>query len=128
MQSRTSDTIGFALSALAGFLLWVASAQITGQAEPWDGNPATYLVVLLLIGFGVTFGMQGRIRSPYLGAILGQVLFGLAPVWFCPSYGWLCGSEPDLAPLSLLILIAYSLPALAGSALARAILDRQGGG
>lgn len=118
MKTSASDTIGFLVGALAGFLLWVVSLRLTSRPEPWDGNPAGYRLALLLIGLGVTFATRGRIRSPYLGAVLGQVVFATAPAIACPASGWLCEFEPDLGPMTLAALLVYSLPALGGSALA----------
>ena len=54
-----------------------------------------------LIGLGVTFTSHGRIRSPYLGVVLGQILFGLTPIVSCPAFGALCDAEPNLANLIL---------------------------
>ena len=120
------DTIGFFLSAVAGFALWAFSDRLTGHAEPWDGsaNTALYLLILFFIGLGVMFTSRGRIRSPYLGVVLGQIAFGLTPIVACPAFGALCDSEPNLAPLSVIVLLAYSLPALGGAALGRWVLDR----
>ncbi|MFO1185045.1 MAG: hypothetical protein U1E56_09685 [Bauldia sp.] len=125
MNPRTRDTLGFFAAALAGFAVWAASAPVAKSREPWDGNPAAYLAVLLLIGLVVTWTSGGRVRSPYLGAVLGQVVFGIVPAIGCPAWGWMCGWEADLAPLSLIALLAYSLPALGGSALAHWLITRR---
>ena len=97
----------FALSAVLGFLIWAFSRPITGRIEPWDANSPYYYVALAVAGLLAGFTIAADRKAHYLGAVLGQALFGLI---------FLQGSA--LFILGVLLLFVYSLLYLAGVALA----------
>ena len=97
----------FALSAVLGFVIWVLSRPITGKVEPWDANSPYYYFALAVAGFASGWAISAEKKAHYLGAVLGQVLYGLI---FLPGSG--------LFILGALFLFLYSLLYLAGAALA----------
>lgn len=97
----------FALSAVLGFVIWALSRPITGKVEPWDANSPYYYVALVAAGFASGYAIAGEKKAHYLGAVVGQVLYGVI---------FLHGSA--LFILGVLFLFLYSLLYLAGVALA----------
>ena len=104
----------FVLSAVLGFVIWALSRAITGKAEPWDANSPYYYVALVAAGFVSGFSIPADRRAHYLGAVLGQALYGLI---FLPGSG--------LFILGVLVLFVYSLLYLAGVALAMRLKRRR---
>ena len=110
------DFLAFLLAAATGIFVWLFSEKLTGRVEPWDGNVLAYLAVLLGIGLAAALIFRPRWWMPYLGVLVGQVVYGLAPLVMCP-FSVACDRPGNLLPLGLIALLVYSLPTLLGSAL-----------
>jgi hypothetical protein len=92
-----------ALGAVAGFILWAASPQLTGHQEPWDGDFGFYLCYLLAVGVLSGIAMPRHFWACPVGLYVGQVVAML-----------LLLEIGSLAPLGLLLV----LPAVCGLSLA----------
>jgi len=65
------------ISAIFGAAVWALSPAMTGKLEPWDADGIYYLVSLGLAGFISACIAPKPLWALYVGAILGQVLYGL---------------------------------------------------
>jgi hypothetical protein len=117
--SSTGNVAAVVIGAVAGFLLWWFSEALTGRREPWDGDVLWYFVVLFVVGFAATLFLRSRPSLVYWGAFAGQVLFGLVPFVACLTAGAMCTDQANLFPLGAVVLLVYTLPALAGAFLGR---------
>ena len=105
----------FALGIAAGVLIWLCSKDWFGHAEPWDGNLYLYAVVLAALGALLAWIGEGKFWLPYVSLYLGQFLFGL---W---SFASDKGGGANLFPIGAVMLTVFTLPALVGSILQRAL-------
>ncbi|MEO8666918.1 MAG: hypothetical protein ABI399_00260 [Bauldia sp.] len=117
--SRAAGVTAFILAAIAGFLVWWFSEALTGRREPWDGDVLWYFVVLFVVGFAATLFLRSPPFAAYWGAWVGQIVFGIVPFVACLAAGAMCTDQANLFPLGVVVLLAYTLPALIGAFLGR---------
>lgn len=86
--------VSFAFGALAGFVIWFASAQLTGHREPWDDDSGFYFWYLLGAGLLAGIVVPRYFWACPLGIYVGQAVAMLTLLQF--------GS---LAPLGLLVAL-----------------------
>lgn len=102
MSERTEQAwmrgpaLPLALGAVAGFILWAASPQLTGHEEPWDGDFGFYLCYLLTVGVLAGMVMPRHFWACPVGLYLGQALAML-----------LLLEIGSLAPLGFLLMLPF---------------------
>jgi len=104
MKSRY--LLNLVIGVTAGFLIWLLSMPLIGQAEPWDGEGVGFVYYPLAL---LLAGVLSALPSPKyfvvgsLGVFLGQLI---QIILFQPSGGlWLVG---------LVFILLYLLASLLG--------------
>ena len=87
-------TVSFTFCALAGFVIWFASVQLTGHREPWDDDSGFYFWYLLGAGALAVIFVPRHFWACPLGIYVGQAVAMLTLLQF--------GS---MAPLGLLVAL-----------------------
>ena len=67
--------IAFALSIIAGGLVWALSPTITGQIEPWDESNSYYSLAILLAAAIPALFSRWHLWIPMLGVYVGQNIY-----------------------------------------------------
>ena len=107
---------GFASGAVFGLLLWLASDYVFGRAEPWQRDIAWGYVLVLGIGGYVHVDMfKSGIVTAYLSIYLGQLFFFVLQ---------LLTGEGNRNPVDAVVLMAWTLPVLAGAQIAQWMIVR----
>jgi hypothetical protein len=101
---------GLPIGLALGAGIWILSASLTGQPEPWDTPGMYYPAGLLGAGLIGGFLVPGHWAEVAIGVFAGQAVVLLAGVLADPASG-------GLWPLGVLFLGFYSLLALLGSGL-----------
>ena len=114
LERWTYVSTGLPIGLVLGAAIWVLSASITGRAEPWDADGVYYPAALLAAGFVGGFLVPGHWGEVVVGVYAGQALVLLGRVLSDTGSG-------GLWPLGLLVLVLYSLIALAGALLGSAL-------
>lgn len=105
MKNRAVST--FAVAAVTGALVWVASPWLTGQREPWDAEFPFYFAALLVAGVIAGGLVPKPLWAHYLGAFMGQL-----------SYEAIFLKTGPLFVLGAVFLLGYCLVFLAAAAIA----------
>ena len=104
---RNRALLATAVSAALGAVIWALSIPITGKIEPWDAESPYYFVALAIAGAISGVIVPKRLWAHYVGAVLGQVAYGLAFLKLGPLF-----------IVGLVFLAGYSLIFVAAAAIA----------
>jgi hypothetical protein len=106
----------FVAAALSA-VVWALSIPLTGKAEPWDAESPYYFGALALAGIISGLVVPKHVWAHYVGAVVGQVAYGLAFLKLGPLF-----------VVGLLFLAVYSLIFFGAAAIASSFRkDRSGG-
>lgn len=98
---------GFGSGAVLGLLLWLASDYVFGRAEPWQRDIAYgYVLVLGIAGYVHVDMFKNGIAAAYLSIYAGQLFFFVLQ---------LLTGEGNRHPVDAVVLLAWTLPVLAGA-------------
>lgn len=95
------------LAAGLSAVIWALSVPLTGKAEPWDAESPYYFVALTVAGIISGLVVPKHAWAHYVGALLGQLAYGLAFLKLGPLF-----------VLGLLFLAIYSLIFFGAAAIA----------
>jgi len=102
-MNKNPSRLAYALAIVSSAALWVATAAISGKAEPWDSTvywTVSYpLAIVLAWVLGYAFPQR-----PWRWALV--VMFTQAAVMIA------AGSDVGLLPLGLILLAVLSIPAV----------------
>jgi hypothetical protein len=105
----TPISSGLPIGLALGLAIWLLSAPLTGNREPWDTAGMAYAGALLLAGGIGGFLVPGHWIEVAIGIFSGQAVVLVAGVLAEPASG-------GLWPLGIFFLAIYSLFALLGGA------------
>lgn len=107
---------GFSSGAVFGLLLWLASDYIFGRSEPWQRDIAWgYLLVLSIGGYVHVEMFKNGIAAAYLSIYSGQLFYFVLQ---------LITGEGNRNPVDAVVLLAWTLPVLAGAQCAQRMMIR----
>ena len=108
MKSRL--VLAVVLSASLAAVIWALSVPITGYKEPWDAEgPYYYLMGLAIAGAVSGAAIPRHLWAHYVGAVLGQVAYGLAFLKLGPLF--IVGLA-FLAGYTILFVVAAAIASL----------------
>lgn len=108
----------YAISIVAGVVLWTLTAAIGGRTEPWDAPGYWSVAYPLAIALA---GVLGYVfpQRPWRWAVVLMFMQGAVMLF--------SGSGLGLLPLGLIVLGVLSLPAVAFASFAARLSQRKGG-
>ena len=117
---RWTHLSGLPIGVALGAGIWMLSASVTGQAEPWDSPGMYYQAALLGAGLIGGWLVADHWIEVAVGIFTGQAVVLLARLLADPATG-------GLWPLGVVLLGLYSLLALAGAATGAGLRRMLGG-